>query len=98
MAPRIDGAVADYLVQVSLISRMGSRTRASICSQWVRKRSVAGRYGVIGGNRPASAASQLGAAPASVALHRGSPRPGDERLAETEGFEPSIGLYNPITV
>ena len=39
-----------------------------------------------------------GAAPASVALHRGSPRPGDERLAETEGFEPSIGLYNPITV
>jgi hypothetical protein len=24
--------------------------------------------------------------------------PGDERLAETEGFEPSIGLYNPITV
>ena len=35
---------------------------------------------------------------ASVGLHRGSPRPGDERLAETEGFEPSIGLYNPITV
>ena len=39
-----------------------------------------------------------GAVPASVALHRGSPRASDEQLAETEGFEPSIGLYNPITV
>ena len=24
--------------------------------------------------------------------------PGREKLAETEGFEPSIELYNPITV
>ena len=30
-----------------------------------------------------------------VACH---PKPAGRRVAEPEGFEPSIGLYNPITV
>ena len=36
---------------------------------------------------------------ASRTRHWGaSPKPHRSEVAETEGFEPSIGLYNPITV
>ena len=41
-------------------------------------------------------ANEEGALTATAGRHRISPD--TVRLAETEGFEPSIGLYNPITV
>src|ERR1700681_457519 len=103
MAPRIDGSAADYSVTVSLISRIGTRTRGAICSQWLTRRSGGRRTSRDQSIqwRPGCRRRRFAAMVQYLLLLRFIAARRDQAmngLAETEGFEPSIGLYNPITV
>ncbi len=74
------------------------RGRRSLCADPYPSRAVLGiavlGIAVPGIAVPGIAVPGIAVAGADAGLSDAVP----EKLAETEGFEPSIGLYNPITV